>query len=115
ADDRIGCQRDLELLRFEPAVEQRPCGADEDIDRLDAVAAELAEAQGKLAEVPQVAEPAAPWVGRRLLQRRLQKVGDAKEHRLVLRQRLGVLKRELADFAAGKPRTPAPPPGAAGG
>ena len=100
ADDRIGCQNDLELLGLEPAVEYRPRGARDDFDGARAVGTELQEAPAQPRQRQQVAGTERPWVGRRLEQGWLDKPRHAFEHRLVTGQGLHIALRELGDLAA---------------
>src|SRR5213076_63455 len=100
ADDRIGCQNDLELLGLEPAVEYRPRGARDDFDGARAVGTELQEAPAQPRQRQQVARPERPGVGRRLEQGWLDKPRHAFQHRLVAGQGLHIALRELGDLAA---------------
>ena len=59
ADDGVGGQRGLELVRLEPAIEDGPRRRGEDLHGARAVGAEPAEAERGAAEPPQVAEAAA--------------------------------------------------------
>src|SRR5581483_11054458 len=64
ADDRVGGEGDLELLRLEPAVEDRPRGPREDLERPGPVGTQLEEAPPELRQRREVARPPRPRVGR---------------------------------------------------
>ena len=51
ADDRVGCERDLQLLGLEPAVEDGPRGAGQDLERARAVTPEPEEAPAEAREL----------------------------------------------------------------
>ncbi len=102
ADDRVGRERHLELLRLEPAVENRSRRPGQDLDRPLPLGAELDERKSQLRELHQVGRPERPRVRRRLDQGRLEEVRHPLQHRLVLGQRDRVLGRELGDLAMGE-------------
>ena len=100
ADDGVGRERDLELLGLEPAVQDGPRGAGEDLDRLRSGRPELEKAPSQLRQLRQVAGPQRPGVGGGAQQGGLDEIGHPLEHRLVARQRRGVARRELRHLAA---------------
>ncbi len=99
ADYGIGRERDLEILRLEPAIENRTRGASENLDRGRALGSHLLELPGELAEVAEIGGAHVPWAWWRLHERRLDEVRAALEHRLVLGERVRILARELAHLA----------------
>lgn len=91
----------LSLLGLEPAIEDRAGAAGEDVDRVCAARApEAPEPPAQLRERVEVARSPGPGIGRRHLERGLDEVGDALEHRFVARERVGVARRELRDLPA---------------
>ena len=85
-DDGVGGQRRLQLLRLEPAVEDRPRRAGEDFDgRRPPSLPSLRNFQPSLPSCHRSPTRVANGFGRRLRQHRLEEVGDARQHLLVLR------------------------------
>ncbi len=99
-DDRVGRQRRLQLLRLEPAVEDRPRGAGEDLHRLACRVSQPPVRASEREQRPEVAEARLRQIGRRHRQRGLDHRRDTLEHRLVLRIALGVARAELGDLPA---------------
>ena len=99
ADDRVGRERRLQRVGLEPAVEDVARGAGEDLDRSRPVAAEPQEAQAEPRQPQGVAPAPGERVRRRGEQRRLDRRRDPLEHRLVLREPLGVARGELRHLA----------------
>ena len=102
ADDRVGCQRPLELLGFEPAVEDRARGAGEDLHRLAGTVAQPPEGASQREQRPEVADSWPQQVGCCHRERRLDHRRHPLEHRLVPRIAFGVAHAELADLLAGQ-------------
>ena len=102
ADDRVGGQRPLQLLRLEPAVEDRARRAGEDLDRLAGGVSQPTERASQREHRPEVAWARVQQVGRSHRQRRLDHRRHALEHRLVLRVALGVAFAELRDLSASQ-------------
>ena len=99
ADDRVGRDRALEFLRFEPAIENRARRAGEHFDRFAHRRVQAAAARGPSSRLRAVAPNARTQeVRRNLRQRRLDDRGDALEHRFVARIALGVALAELRDL-----------------
>ena len=101
ADDRVGGERGLEHVAFEPAIENRPGRAGQQLDGLRQVGAELAQRPVERPQFLAVANPfaeadVAPLfgqrqrIGRGLAEHRLEHRGHALQKRVVARVRLGI-------------------------
>ena len=101
-DDRVGRQRPLQLLRLEPAIEDRPGSSGEDFDGLAGAVAQPPERAPEREQRPDVAEVWSQQIGRRHRQRGLDDRSHPLEHRLVQRIALGVAPAELGDLLAGQ-------------
>ena len=96
ADDRVGGERGFEHVALEPAVENRPGGAGEQLDRLRQLGAQFAQ---RLVQRPQLLAVADAFaeadvapifgqrqrIGRGLAEHRLEHGGDAFQKRVVAR------------------------------
>ena len=99
ADDRVGRERHLELLALEPAVEIGVAAPVRISIAFCPSVPKLTNARPSFASCTRLPGPERPGVGRRHDEGRLEEIGHALEHRLVPRQRLGVLGGELRDLA----------------
>ena len=97
----IGRERNLELLRLEPAIEDRAGGPRQHLDRPDGILAEPGETEAELGQLHQVAGSEGPRSGGCLNQSGFDERRDPLQHRLVFRQRLRVPGRELRHLAMG--------------
>ena len=100
ADDRVGRERPLQLLGLEPAVEDRACGAGEDLHRLAGAVAQPPERASQRQRGPEVAEMRPQQIGRPHREGGLDYRRHPLEHRLVPRIALGVARAELGDLPA---------------
>src|SRR5258705_189474 len=91
----------LRKVTFASAVEDGPGRPGEALHGRGRVRAELAEPPADLRQLPQVADAGRERVRRRLVEQRLDELGDAEQHRLVLRQRLRVPRGELTHLVVG--------------
>ena len=98
ADDRVGRQRPLQLLRLEPAIEDRPRGTGEDLHRFAGPVAEPPERASQREQCAEVAGARLQHIGRRHRQRGLDDRRHPLEHLLVVRIPLGVARAELGDL-----------------
>ena len=102
ADDRVGGQGPLQLLRLEPAVEDRARRAGEDLNRLAGGVSQPPKRASQREHRPEVAWARVQEVGRSHRQRRLDHCRHALQHCLVLRVALCVACAELRDLPAGQ-------------
>ena len=102
ADHRVGGEGDLELLGLEPAVENGARRAGQDLERVGGILAEPEETEAQPAELHEIGGLERPRGGRRRDECRLDEGRHALQHRLVLRQRVGVAGRELRHLAVGQ-------------
>ncbi len=113
ADDRVGGERRLQNVALEPAVENRPGRAREQLDRLRQIGTQIAERPVESPELFAVAEPLAhadmaPLVGQRqrvgcrLAEHRLEHRGHPLQKRVVARILDGIFHAELGDLAVAE-------------
>ena len=99
ADDGVGGERGLHLVRLEPAVEDGSRRRGQDLHGSRAVAAELEEAPPGAGEAEEVAGASGEGVGGRLEKRGLDGPGDPLQHGLVGGEPFGVARGELRHLA----------------